>query len=102
LAALCHCSEKRFRIAFSFAGEVREFVAEVAEILALEFGKPKILYDKYHQAEFARRDLGIYLPELYHKKSDLVVVVVCPSYEEGMDRPGMGGHPRSAEATQGR
>ena len=75
-------STKRFRIAFSFAGEKRDFVAKVAAPLAARFGSDKILYDKYHEAEFARRDLGIYLPELYHKNSDLVVVVVCPAYDE--------------------
>lgn len=72
---------KRFRIAFSFAGEKREFVAKVARILADRFDEDKILYDKFHEAEFARRDLGTYLPELYHKESDLVVVVACPDYE---------------------
>lgn len=75
-------STRRFRIAFSFAGEKRDFVAEVAAILADRFGEPAILYDKYHEAEFARRDLGIYLPELYNKQSDLVVVVACPEYDE--------------------
>lgn len=71
----------RFRIAFSFAGEKRDFVAQVAAVLAKRFGEPAILYDKYHEAEFARRNLGIYLPELYHNESDLVVVVVCPDYD---------------------
>jgi len=74
-------SAKRFRIAFSFAGEKRDFVAQVAAILAKRFGEAAILYDKFHEAEFARRNLGIYLPELYHKQSDLVVVVVCPDYD---------------------
>jgi tetratricopeptide (TPR) repeat protein len=75
-------STKRFRIAFSFAGEKRDFVAKVATILAARFGEEKILYDKYHEAEFARRGLGVYLPELYHKNSDLVVLVFCPAYDE--------------------
>ena len=43
---------KRFRIAFSFSGDKREFVAEIAGILAGHFGKDRLLYDKYHQAEF--------------------------------------------------
>ncbi|MGH8510350.1 MAG: tetratricopeptide repeat protein [Gammaproteobacteria bacterium] len=72
---------KRFRIAFSFAGEKRGFVAKVAAILAAEFTKKAILYDKFHEAEFGRRDLGIYLPELYHKHSDLIVVVICRDYQ---------------------
>ncbi len=74
-------STKRFRIAFSFAGEKRPFVKEVAAILAQRFGEKHILYDKYHEAEFARRNLGIYLPELYHKEAELIVVVACDSYE---------------------
>src|SRR5258708_3865953 len=73
---------KRFRVAFSFAGEKRDFVAQVAGILATEFGKKAILYDKFHEAELARGDLGIYLPELYHKQSDLVVIVVSPAYDQ--------------------
>lgn len=72
---------KRFRIAFSFAGEKRDFVAKVAAILVKKFGKEKILYDKYHEAPFARSDLGIHLPDLYHKESDLVVLVICKDYE---------------------
>ena len=39
-------TSKRFRIAFSFAGEKREFVEKVARILADRFGEDKILYDK--------------------------------------------------------
>lgn len=74
-------SAKRFRIAFSFAGEKRDFVAKVAAILAGRFGEDKILYDKYHNAEFSRSDLAFYLPDLYEKEADLVVAVFCPDYE---------------------
>jgi tetratricopeptide (TPR) repeat protein len=73
---------KRFRIALSFAGEKRDFVAQVAAILARQFGKDKILYDKYHQGEFSRGDLAFYLSDLYEKESDLVVAVLCPDYED--------------------
>jgi tetratricopeptide (TPR) repeat protein len=72
---------KRFRIAFSFAGEKRDFVAQVAAILARRFDEERILYDKYHEAEFARYDLGIYLPKLYGEQSDLIVPVLCPNYD---------------------
>lgn len=75
-------AEKRFRIAFSFAGEKRAFVSEVARRLADVFGEDRILYDKFHESEFARRDLGIYLPNLYHHDADLVVAVVCPAYDK--------------------
>ncbi|HEY0348506.1 MAG TPA: hypothetical protein VGC60_10185, partial [Pyrinomonadaceae bacterium] len=75
-------SKKRFRIAFSFAGEKRDFVSKVAAILAERFGEEKILYDKYHEAEFARYDLGIYLPKLYRDESDLIVAVLCKDYDQ--------------------
>jgi hypothetical protein len=71
---------KRFRIAFSFAGEKREFVEKVAGLLAQSFGEEAILYDKFHEAEFARARLGRYLPKLYNEQSDLVVVVICRDY----------------------
>ena len=74
-------SNKRFRIAFSFAGEKRDFVAPVAELLAQRFGQDQVLYDKFHEAEFSRPRLGRYLPKLYHDESDLVVLVLCKDYQ---------------------
>jgi hypothetical protein len=71
---------KRFRIAFSFAGQKRDFVASVASILADRFGEDRVLYDRYHEAEFAHSDLALRLPALYHE-ADLVVAVLCKEYE---------------------
>lgn len=73
---------KRFRIAFSFAGEKRTFVAEVARLLAAKFGESGVLYDKYHEAEFARSDLAFHLPKLYNEEADLVVAVLCKDYDK--------------------
>jgi hypothetical protein len=85
-AVSCHeagtAMPKRFRIAFSFAGEKREFVEKVARILARRFGEDRILYDKFHEAEFAVFNLGIRLPKLYGEQSDLIVPVICPIYDE--------------------
>ncbi len=75
-------STKLFRVAFSFAGEKRDYVSKVADIFAERFGEKAVLYDKYHEADFARSDLGIHLPDLYHKQSDLVVLIVCNDYEK--------------------
>ena len=75
-------STKRFRIAFSFAGEKRDFVKKVADLLAVRFKQEAILYDKYHEAEFARYDLGIYLPKFYREQSDLVVAVFSSDYDK--------------------
>ena len=41
-----------------------------------------LLYDKYHEAEFARHNLRIYLPKLYRDESDLVVAVLCPADDQ--------------------
>jgi hypothetical protein len=46
-------NSKRFRVAFSFAGEKRDFVSKVAGILAKRVGRPAILDDKYHEVESA-------------------------------------------------
>ena len=49
---------KRFRIAFSFAGEKRDFVEKIAAILAKRFSKDAILYDKA-----TGREVGaVYMP----------------------------------------
>lgn len=71
---------KRFRVGFSFAGEKREFVSKVAEMLAHQFGQNKILYDIYHEAEFSRADLAWFLPKLYEQDVDLVVVIFSTSH----------------------
>ena len=92
---------KRFRIAISYAGEKRDFVAPVANILARRFGQERVLYDKFHRAEFARGDLATYLPALYLEEADLVVTVICKDYDrEGMDRAGVGRRSQPAQAAE--
>jgi hypothetical protein len=73
---------KRFRIAFSFAGEKRDFVEATAQILAQRFGEEKVLYDKFHEAEFADADLAFNLPSLYKNDTDLIVAVFCRDYDQ--------------------
>lgn len=70
----------RFTIAFSYPSEHRQVVEPVAALLAAEFGHERILYDKYHDAEFARLDLDAYLPPLYSDHSELIVLFLCPEY----------------------
>ncbi|MDA0283670.1 MAG: TIR domain-containing protein, partial [Planctomycetota bacterium] len=73
-------SERRFRVALSFPSEKRAFVKNVANRLAERLDKSKVLFDEWYEAEFARIDLGTYLPELYRKDADLVVVFHCSDY----------------------
>ncbi|MEN9665763.1 MAG: hypothetical protein RLZZ326_2126 [Planctomycetota bacterium] len=71
---------KRFRVALSFPGEYADRVRAIAERLAVRFGQDGVLYDKFYDAEFARPDLDVYLPDLYRTQSDLIVVFLCPEY----------------------
>ena len=71
---------KRFRIALSFPGAKREFVAAVAEHLAGEVGRERVLYDKWHEAEFARPRLAEYLPPLYREQSEIIAAFLCADY----------------------
>jgi hypothetical protein len=57
---------RRFAIALSFPGEHRPFVQEVAGHLAAAFGRDRVLYDKFHEAEFTRVGLDVDLPNLYN------------------------------------
>ena len=72
--------EKRFKIALSFPAEHRPFVEQVAQSLASQVGRDRVLYDKYYEAEFARLDLDVYLPRLYREQSELIVIFLCPEY----------------------
>jgi len=73
---------KRFRVALSFSGEHREFLAEVANCLAGDLGPELIFYDKNYEAELARLNLDIYLQKIYHDDSDLIAIFLCAEYEK--------------------
>ncbi len=73
--------QRRFSVALSFPGEHHQpFIEAVAEQLAETLGRDKLLYDHYHEAEFARPDLDIYLPRLYLEQSELICVFLCQDY----------------------
>jgi tetratricopeptide (TPR) repeat protein len=57
-------------------------VEKIAEALGKRLGREKVLYDRWYGPEFARPDLDIYLSELYHDRSDLVVVFLCEEYSK--------------------
>ena len=65
---------KRFAVALSFPGEYRSIVSQVAAQLTNNLGEGRVLYDEYYEAEFARRNLDVYLQNLYKNESELVVV----------------------------
>lgn len=73
--------QKRFQVALSYPGEHRGFVSRVAERLSERLGRERVLYDKYHEAEFARISLDTHLQRLYHDESELIVVFLSANYE---------------------
>jgi len=76
-------NKRRFKIAVSFAGEHRNYIENtVNELLERGFTKNVILYDMFHEAEFARPNLDIHLYNLYSKDSELVVVFLSKEYNE--------------------
>jgi hypothetical protein len=74
-------SSMRFKIALSYPGERRDFVKQVADRLADQVGRDRVLYDRYYEAEFARPGLATYLQHLYHDESELIAVFLCTDYE---------------------
>ena len=80
-AELMNTSGRRFSAGLSFAGEHRQFMEQIAGRLASRVGKDRILYDKYHEAEFAQPDLDVYLPNLYRTECDLIAVFLCREYQ---------------------
>lgn len=73
--------EYRFDVALSFPGEARDLVADIAASLANDLGAERVLYDRFHEAEFARPNLDTHLQRLYRHESRLLVVFVGSDYE---------------------
>ena len=73
--------EMQFKVALSFAGEHRAYVAAVAEELKKRLGRGVVFYDKDFTAQLARPNLDLLLQRIYLNNSDLVVVFLCRDYE---------------------
>src|SRR6185295_14266995 len=74
--------DRRFAVALSFPGELRETALAIAEDLAATLGKQCVFYDRYYQAELARPDSDLYLQSIYHDHSELIVDFLSRSYEQ--------------------
>jgi len=73
--------EIRFKVAFSFPGERRDYVAEVAKEVKTRLGTGTVFYDKDFTTQMARPNLDTLLQKIYLNNSDLVVVFLCSDYE---------------------
>lgn len=69
-----------YDVALSFAGEDREYVETVAEILH-QLGV-KVFYDKYEEADLWGKDLYTHLDSVYQKKSRYCVMFISNFYKE--------------------
>ena len=71
----------RFRVALSFPGERREYVARVATELDRQIGANACFYDGFYEAQLAQPNLDVLLQGIYGERSDLVVAFVCTEYD---------------------
>lgn len=72
---------RRFQVAFSFPGELRERVENIAELLGSQIGQSRVFYDNWYKGELARPNLDLYLQDIYGKESDLLLVFLSSDYE---------------------
>jgi TIR domain len=75
-------ARRRFRIALSFPGDVRDRAERIADVLARTLGKDAVFYDRWYRAELARPNLDLYLQSIYKVESDLLVILLCAEYEQ--------------------
>ena len=72
---------RRFLIALSFPGEVRDRVEAIADELASGLGRERVFYDRWYGAELARPDMDLHLQSIYKSQAELLVVVLCADYQ---------------------
>lgn len=69
---------RKYDIALSFAGEEREYVDQVANILK-ERGV-RVFYDLFEEAELWGKDLYVHLSEVYQKQAQFTVMFISKAY----------------------
>jgi hypothetical protein len=70
-----------YDVALSFAGEQRDYVREVAKVLAEEY-ELKVFFDEFEEEKLWGKNLYDYLYEIYSKKSKYVIIFVSKEYKE--------------------
>ena len=72
---------RRFRVALSFPGEVRDRAQRLAELLEPALGRDRIFFDRWYAGELARPDMDLYMQNVYRTHTDLLVVMLCADYQ---------------------
>jgi len=75
-----YTTKKRFLVSFSFAGEKRSYVEQVADSISLSIGRDRVFYDNYYISELARPNLDTYLCNIYKDNSELLVIFLNEDY----------------------
>jgi hypothetical protein len=70
--------ETEFDVALSFAGEDRDFVAQVADCLKNE--GVSVFYDKSEEITLWGKDLAVALDDIYRKRTRYVVIFISAAY----------------------
>lgn len=71
-----------FKVALSFPGERRPYVAKIARVLREALGPDTVFYDHDYQAQLARPNMDTLLQDIYRNRSDLVVIFLCAEYAQ--------------------
>ncbi|GIU26472.1 TIR domain-containing protein [Shewanella sp. MBTL60-007] len=71
-----------FKVAVSFPGEKRAYVADVVNELKSAYGKDSVFYDFDYQSQLARPNLDTYIQNIYRNQADLLVVFLCEDYTQ--------------------
>jgi hypothetical protein len=72
----------RFLVAFSFSGENREEVRKLAEAIKALLGQGNVFFDEWFQEEIMGPDMDLYLEDIYHSQSLLIVHDISQSYAD--------------------
>lgn len=69
-----------FDVALSFAGEQRDYVEKVADILARK--GIKVFYDRFYRSHLWGKDLTTYLSDVFSAKSKWCMMFISKEYVE--------------------
>lgn len=72
--------EYKYEISLSFAGEDREYVEKLAEIL--KKNNVSVFYDKFEEIDLWGKDLGIHFDNIYRKSAKYCVPFISKFYKE--------------------
>ena len=71
---------EKFQVAFSFAGEQRDLVRSIAELVEKDLGEGTVFLDEWFEYYIAGDDADLKLQQIYGERSVLAVVCISERY----------------------